>query len=91
VRDAEPLAEPGDALRVHVDAVARAGVCEADEVGLAGRVDLGELAEEVLEAGGRDDLDDLAGLVAGVPERVPLVAWLEHPRSGAGRHDLVAE
>src|SRR4029077_2377454 len=84
--------EAGDAFRVHLEGVAGAEICEAGEVGAAfGGVDVGQLTEEVLEACGRDDLDDLAGRVAGVPERVPLIARLEHPRAGAGSDDLVAE
>src|SRR5688500_10921885 len=50
-----------------------------------------ERAEELLEAGRSDDLEDPAGLVAGVPEGVPLVAGLEDQIAGAGLDDLVAE
>src|SRR5581483_6858106 len=65
---------------------------EAREVGFAvGRIHVGELPEEALEAGRRDDLDDLAGHIAGVPERVPLVPRLEDPGSGFGGQDVVAE
>ena len=44
-----------------------------------------------LEARRRDDLEDPRGLVAGVPERVPLVARLEDEVAGLGDHHLVAE
>ena len=80
--NAEALAEPGHARRVHVEPVAGAQLGKLGEVRLAVRVDLGQLAEEVLEAGRRDDLDDLAGRVTVVPECVPLIAGLEYPRSG---------
>src|SRR5207302_11428857 len=79
VVEPEPLAEAWDALRVHLEGVTAAEVGEAREIGAAfGGVNLGQFAEEVLEARGRDDLDDLARRVAGVPERVPLVARFEH-------------
>jgi hypothetical protein len=50
-----------------------------------------ELLEEVLEAGRGDDLQDPGRLVAGVPERVPLVARLEDQVAGLGHENLVAE
>ena len=50
-----------------------------------------ELAEELLEPGRRDDLEDPAGLVARVPERVPLVARLEDEVARAGLDDVVAQ
>jgi len=40
--------------------------------GLGDAAEVDELGEEALEPGGRDDLEDPAGLVAGVPERMPL-------------------
>jgi hypothetical protein len=91
MRDAEALAETGNAFRVHVDAVTLAEDSESGEIGPAGCVDLGESAEEVLEAGWRDDLDDLARCVACIPEGVPLVTRLEHPGSGLCRDYFVAE
>ena len=41
-----------------------------------------EFAEEPLEAGGGDDLQDPGGFIAGVPEGVPLVARLEYRSPG---------
>jgi len=92
VLETEALAEPGDRVGVHLEPVAGAEVGKTAKVrsALAG-VDLGELMEEILEAGRRDDLDDLARCIAGVPERMPLIPGLEHPGSGLSRHDVVAE
>ena len=66
--------EPRDALRLEVVAVASA---ESGEVGHRRHAHrlrrghlLAHLVEEVLEARGRDDLQEPAGGVAGVPERV---------------------
>src|SRR5687767_14252565 len=56
------------------------------------RLDLrAELAEQALETARRDDLQDPAGLVARVPEGVPLVAGLEHQVADLRVHDLAAE
>src|SRR4051794_4124651 len=87
--EAEALAQARHAGRVDVELEAGRELGHAAEI--AAREDRADLAEVVLEAGGRDDLDDLAGRVAGVPEGVPLVARLEDPGARAGAHDLVAE
>jgi hypothetical protein len=64
------LAQAAGAVQIHLGAVARLVVL--------GRADArGELVDVVLKAGGRDDLQDPTGAVAGVPEGVPLVARLE--------------
>src|SRR6476620_152691 len=68
------LADPLHAAHVELDAVLGG---EIRHVGLASLETLGQLAEEVLEPGRRDDLQNPAGRVARVPERVPLVAGLE--------------
>ena len=52
---------------------------------------VGELLKEALEAGGRDDLEDPARLVARVPKRVPLIARLEHEVARSGLDDVVAQ
>ena len=52
---------------------------------------LAHLAEHVLEPARGDDLEDPARLVAGVPERVPLVAGLEDEVAGLGVDLVVAE
>ena len=91
-RRARALAQPRDALRL--EPRARSGR-RARPAALGSKsgcgVELAELVEEVLEAARRDDLEDPAGLVAGVPERVPLVARLEHEVADLGVDDLVAE
>src|SRR4030095_1778643 len=50
-----------------------------------------EFGEELFEAGRGDDLDDSCGLVAGIPERVPLVARLEDQVTGSAEHHVVAK
>src|SRR4051794_2505473 len=72
----EAAAELGDALGLHVERVAGAELAHRLRVERAGRRHRPQLGEELLEAGGRDDLEDPRGLVAGVPERVPLPAGL---------------
>src|SRR6185312_14249914 len=68
-------AEPRDALRLEVVPVAGRQAGDVRHPGYADRLRRGhlltQLVEEVLEAGGRDDLEDAARRVAGVPERVP--------------------
>ena len=84
-------AQAADAVRVRFDPVARA------DLDVARRAEVGfghcraEFVEEVLEAAGRDDLEDPAGAVARVSERVPLLARLEHEVSGVGVDHVVAE
>ena len=45
----------------------------------------------MLETRRRDDLEDPADGVAGVPERVPLVTWFEGEVALLGVHHIVAE
>ncbi len=71
------LAEPWHAREVGLEAIARAELGELAGVGWSLQPCRDELLEELLEAGGRDDLEDPRPLVAGVPKRMPLVAWLE--------------
>src|SRR5215211_9041922 len=81
-------ADPRHAVHVELDPVA-----DAEFLGVEGAV-LGTgipVAEEVLEAGRRDDLKDPAGLVPGVPEGVPLVARLERELTGLGVDHFVAK
>src|SRR5581483_1157701 len=88
---AEPLDELGHRLRLHLEAVALADPRELVRIGRHGPAEIGELAEELLEAGRRDDLEDPAGLVTRVPERVPLVPRLEDEIARARLDDVVAE
>ena len=94
-RLADPNAEAVDQLRhrlgLHLEPVALRELghrllARADHT--AHRVELGE---EALEAGRRDDLEDPARLVSGVPERVPLVARLEDEVPRPGLDHVVAE
>ncbi len=90
----ESPAEPGHALDVELERVARGELAQPPGVRAGGPAvaeHVGQLAEVVLEPAGRDHLDDPALRVARVPERVPLPAWLEHPRAGTGLDDPLAE
>src|SRR3954452_3090933 len=82
------LADLHGALRLKLDreALREVGVGQHG-TGIRGvhrRHGFAQLIEEVLEAGLRDDLEDAACAVAGIPERVPLIARLvdEVPRLG---------
>src|SRR4051794_7863431 len=83
------LAEHRDARRIDLEPVLR----RDRRHGLAGRRlhEVGQLLEVALEPAGRDDLEDPAGLVARVPEGVPLTARLEHEVARPGHDDLAAE
>src|SRR5687768_10408763 len=86
----EPVlgADPRHAVPVELDSVAGAELRGVEGAVLRAG---GPRAEEVLEAGRRDDLQDPARLVPGVPERVPLVARLERELAGLDMDHLVAE
>ena len=85
------LAQPRDALGLELEPVAGAELRELRGVELPAAEDRPELVEVMLEAARRDDLEDPAGLVAGVPERVPLVARLERQVPDLRDDDVVAE
>src|SRR4030095_10411648 len=82
-------------LRSELDGIPLGEIRAGQNITGARRVLLGDgvaqLTEEVLEAGRRDDLQDAARRVAGIPERVPLLARLvdEIPRLRVD--DVVAE
>src|SRR5215208_1296021 len=80
----EALKQLGNRLRPHLKAIALPELCERLLIRLGHTAHVDELPEEALETGRRDDLENPAGLVARVPERVPLVARLEDqvPRPG---------
>src|SRR6185295_10041214 len=71
------LAQPGNAVGLEFEPVASSQLPELRRVEIRGLQHRPQLVKEVLEAPWRDDLQDPTGLVAGVPERVPLVAGLE--------------
>src|ERR671916_2802136 len=89
------LAEPGNALGLEVVAIAGTEFGEVGHLCHADRLRRGhllaELVEEVLESGRRDDLQEPAGRVTSVPERVPLVSRLEHEVARLGVHHVVAQ
>ena len=49
---------------------------------------IGKFAEEALEAGWSDDLEDAGRLITGVPEGMPLVARLKHKIARLGKHHI---
>src|SRR5262245_28102637 len=73
---AEALDQLRDRVRSHLQAVPLAQFCDRFRARHDHTTNVRELLEEALETGRRDDLEDPARLVAGVPERVPLVARL---------------
>src|SRR5918996_760985 len=87
----EALDQLGHALELEVMAVARAERGQLIRVRIDRAAHIRELAEEALEAGRRDDLEDPAGLVAGVPERVPLVTRLEDQITRPSLDHVVAQ
>src|SRR5918999_1352105 len=87
----EALKQLGNRLRPHLKAIALPELCERLLIRLGHTAHVNELPEEALETGRGDDLEDPAGLVARVPERMPLVARLEDQVAGTRFDDLVAE
>ena len=81
-------AEPRHAVHIELDPETDAELLGVERAVLGAGV---PLAEEVLEAGRRDDLQDPARLVAGVPERVPLIARLERELTCVGVDHLIAQ
>ena len=88
---AEALEQLGDGVRLHLQPVAGAQLSQFLGRGLQCSTHPVELLEELLEARRRDDLEDPAGRVAGVPEGVPLVARLVDEVAGAGLDHVVAQ
>ena len=89
--EAEALEQPGHRLRLHLQAVLLVQGRELLGVGLERAAQGIEPAEELLEAGRRDDLEDPGRLLTRVPERVPLVARLVDEVARAGLDDVVAQ
>jgi len=50
-----------------------------------------ELREIPFESRGRDDLQESGRLIAGVPERVPLVSWFENEVAGSSLYYVLPE
>jgi hypothetical protein len=84
-----PLKDGCGALEVDLAAVAGPKRRQGRRVELAAQG--AKLAEQVLQAGGGDQLQDPRRGVAGVPEGVPLPTWLEDQIPGLGVDLLVAQ
>ncbi len=86
---AEFLAQSFDTLVINFDAVPdihyRGGI-SSHRLWIGG-----DVREEVFEPTGRDDLQDSAWRVTRIPERMPLVAGLEHEITSFGMDDIIAE
>jgi hypothetical protein len=90
-RHAVLLAQPGHRLELELEPVAGTQVGEPLRLGRPAGAGVDELVEEVLEPARGDDLEDPAGVVAGVPERVPLVARLEDEVAGVRVDEVIAQ
>src|SRR4029453_4679045 len=78
-------------LRIHLEAVARAEIRENLRGCPGDATEVDEFGEESLKAGRRDDLQNPGRLITRVPERVPLVAGLEHQIPWVGDQHFVTE
>ena len=74
-------------VQIALDAIPGAQGTSGLEIGGAGRQEPGELHEELLEPGRRDDLQDARRRVGGVPEGVPHVARLVDEIARLGMDD----
>ena len=87
----EALDEAWDRVGLHLMPVALGERGSGLRLHTSGATELDQLAEGLLEACRRDDLQKARGRVAGVPEGVPLVAGLEDQVAGLANHHLVSE
>ena len=85
--NAKPLAQSRHAADVDFKFVSRGELLEFFYV----RPDVAETTEKIFETGRRNDLDDFARRIPRVPERMPLLPRLEHPRSRTSGHDVVSQ
>ena len=86
---AQPLGQLHGLAELDLTAVPSSHLREQLRLGFP--LELGERPEQLLETGRRDQLQDDKRLVAGVPEGVPLPAWLEHDVAGGGSDLVVTE
>src|SRR5207244_3473072 len=75
--DTEALDQFGHGVRAHLKSVTGAQLGQSLCIRRRDTAEVDQFVEEALEACGRDNLEDSAGLHAGVPERVPLLSWLK--------------
>ena len=83
------LDQARDAVRVHVKLIARAQFAEGFRIGLGDAAQVDQLGEEALETSRRDDFENPARLIPGVPEGVPFAARLEDQVAGTGLQNLI--
>src|SRR6267154_4998679 len=81
--EVELLPDPRGPCRVGLDAVPRSPI----HIDLS----LDHILEVMFESRQRDDLEDATNGIAGIPERMPLVAWLEHQIARSCVHNLVVQ
>src|SRR5579864_2638092 len=85
------LHELRHACEVHVQVVLCGQREQGSRIWWASRNRVHKRLEEILEAGGCDDLQQPGWFVARVPERVPLIARLEDQVTGLAVDDLPTE
>jgi hypothetical protein len=73
----EALQESGDALGVHREAVSLRECSQDLWLDLGGAAEIYELGEVRFESRRRDDLEESRGLIASVPEGMPLLRGLK--------------
>jgi hypothetical protein len=75
---AEALEKLRDALRVHLEPISFAERSKGLRRGIPGSAEFDKLGKVPFKPCRRDDLEDSCRLLAGVPERMPLVTRLEN-------------
>ncbi len=89
--ETEPLDESWNTLRVQLETVTRAEFTHALRLRPSHAAEIEEFGEEPFEAGWRDDLQDPSGLIAGIPEGMPLIARLEDEVAWVSEQHLVTQ
>src|ERR1700756_1387535 len=74
----ETFAQFGDTVDIHLQVVPGTEFVEVFCRYLVHTAEGGKLVEEPLKSCGGNNLKDAGGLIAGIPECMPLAAWLEN-------------
>src|ERR1700682_6411190 len=83
--------QPRNAVQVDLSSVLGCERRHPDRIKLAASSQIGDLVEELLEAGRRDDLENARRRVACIPKRVPLAARLEDQVAHLAIDELAAQ
>src|SRR5437588_1477194 len=84
-------AQPRDAVQLDLDSVTVGELCHLLRVEVRRGHPRRHLVKAVLESSGGDDLEDPAGAIACVPERMPLLARLEDKVARVRIYDIVSQ